>query len=114
MSTVAVLVAARALVARGWTQYAWAKNERGETVLASATDAVRWCAGGAIRLAGMQLGLSTEGAVEALLGVIGAPVTGRLEHHAVAPWNDAPERTQEEVLEAFDKAIARQRGEAIS
>lgn len=35
-----------------------------------------------------------------------AKAAGLRHHQRVAPWNDAPERTHEEVLAAFDKAIA--------
>lgn len=40
-------------------------------------------------------------AIDTLLDTSGFNCIGELEE-----WNDAPERTQAEVLEAFDKAIA--------
>jgi hypothetical protein len=72
MTTKEILIAARAKVAQGWCQGAYAKDAYGNTE--EQEDAL------------------------ALLGY-----TGESE---VIDWNDAPGRTQAEVLEAFDKTIA--------
>lgn len=87
------LMAARALIARGWTQHAAARTANGETLSpeqCASETAVCWCTFGALRAVG-----SME-ADKALRTIIGGPLT---------EWNDDPDRTQAQVLAAFDKAI---------
>lgn len=79
---------ARALIERGWTQ-GWFVS----------SDGLGVCPIGAINK--VYIGHATfrggESAKRLLRKAIGCP--------CIAPWNDAPERTQAEVLAAFDKAI---------
>lgn len=96
-----VLMGARELLAKGWIQRDWARNLAGDSVLWSDPAATHFCSMGAIgRMAGDSSALR-EGAREAFMDA------NDLER-AVADWNDAPGRTQAEVLAAFDKAIAEQ------
>lgn len=92
MTTREVLTNARALVAQGWTQGDW-------------RDGSCYCAAGALRSVtrGM-LGDAWVEAVAALKAAIGRHrFCGDRE---IIGWNDTPGRTQEEVIAAFDRAIA--------
>lgn len=97
MDTREVLIAARALIAKGWTQGYLARDERGLVTRPSGDEAVCWCCIGALS-AVAKCG-PIWSAVDALSGAVGG--AGQ-----IARWNDAPKRTQAEVLEAFDRAIA--------
>ena len=101
---------ARKLVEKGWAQgYYRAYDYDGEKMC--------YCLTGAILAAGMknpedlEVGLP-EGSTceEAVLAVAGAAVPDVPSTDGVwgvmAIWNDAPDRTHEEVLLAFDDAIA--------
>ena len=89
-----------------WTQGEEARDAHGEGLEDfSGTDAVCWCAGGAIwkaaRLLGVVRGAPFQRYFELFLGVTGVP-----------EWNDAPERTQAEVVAKLREAAAKARGEA--
>lgn len=106
MTTAEILKAAREKVAAGWTQGENARDEDGNPVGAGA--AACWCAYGAIDAATPREGLGyaefyrvRSDAMLILRDAIGLPGTNR-----IADWNDAPGRTQAEVLAAFDRAIA--------
>jgi hypothetical protein len=99
MTTLEILKGARAKVAQGWCQHAYALNSLGVSVGVKDEDACRWCPAGAV----IALGDFDENqnAYDALLAAAewpGAPM--------VTEWNDQKGRTQAEVLAAFDKAIA--------
>jgi hypothetical protein len=88
---------ARALIERGWCQFQLAHDaegrERWEYIGTREDDRfvpVSWCAAGALKDAG-----AGALAVRAFREVVGTPIS----------WNDAPERTQTDVLAAFDRAI---------
>lgn len=82
---------ARALIEKGWCQRAFAKDANGKKVFSWHPSAVCWCAIGAINATEPNNG----GPWRYLEKVVGrSPDT----------WNDAPERTQAEVIEAFRKA----------
>lgn len=88
---------ARALVERGWTQEAYARNASGDDLEDvdgefDDTEPVCWCMAGAMMKAGLE-----DEADKFVLDAIG--------ERYIPEWNDAPERTQAEVLAAFDKAI---------
>jgi uncharacterized protein (DUF1501 family) len=92
----ATLRAAKGLVQKGWIQGTSARDARGAAVYSRSEEAVSFCSVGAIRH-------STHDAViecyagRALLRAIKAP--------AIGPWNDEYGRKQEEVVEAFEKAV---------
>jgi hypothetical protein len=102
---------ARALCEAGWTQDNYADlNDNEETC---------YCASGAIGLvacndidAGDFDIDEQDPAYRSVIAALGAAV-GCKHSYEIARWNDAPERTQAEVLAAFDKAIqlAEQGGE---
>jgi hypothetical protein len=87
---------ARALIERGWTQGAFARHANGRVIGCESESASCFCMAGAIMRVTPSI-YSFERFIEPLCVVIG---DRRLDH-----WNDAPERTQAEVLAAFDKAI---------
>lgn len=93
MSAVAEkLRAARARIAKGWTQRASARTKGGVPVWGGDDRAICWCAVGALQ--------GSPEAIPLVRKAIGIPDECR-----ISTWNDAPERTQAEVLAAFDKAI---------
>jgi hypothetical protein len=90
---------ARALIERGWTQHVFARDARGSGVSLMSSEAVCFCAVGAVeRVAGGTF--SAMPLIASLERAIGVGDT-----IAVTSFNDAPERTQAEVLTAFDNAI---------
>ncbi|MDI3261174.1 MAG: hypothetical protein QJR02_15925 [Sinobacteraceae bacterium] len=94
---VTVLTRARDLVARpgGWTQEEGARDDMGRPVPVFSPDACSFCSMGAIARA------CEDRHFEKGWDILRTALGGRL----VAPWNDAPERTQAEVVAAFDRAI---------
>ncbi len=95
--TLEVLEAARALIAKpgGWTQnqYGYAKC---------------FCAAGAIWHAGHRFGVGGGDAISVLSSALGLRDRTAWESHdsPLVEWNDTPERTQADVIAAFDRAIA--------
>ena len=85
-----VLLAAAVLVEHGWTQGAGARGRSGKSVLPLGRSAVCWCAIGAIMRAGDRDCDQMKAAEETLLSLLP-------DHETIAEWNDAPERTQDEV-----------------
>jgi hypothetical protein len=108
MNTAEILRKARALIeTKGWTQHAIGRRPDGSPIhLAdNLPQASCFCAEGAILMvAGLSYGrrefTRSAGTVDRAVGL-------RLHQ-----WNDAPGRTREEVLDAFDKAIALARASA--
>lgn len=101
MTTVDILRAARALVAKEWTRRASARDSAGIACAANDEGARSWCMVGA--LAVVTHG-ALEYATEAVADVLGME---RSADHRISDWNDAPGRTQADVIAAFDAAIAR-------
>lgn len=95
-TTLDILTEARGYVAQGWTQGATARMSDGTPISPRKDAAVCWCIVGAALRAGDP--------VEAW-SALAAHLNGCL----VTVWNDAPGRTQEEVLTLFDKAIDAER-----
>jgi len=98
-----ILIKARELIAtKGWTQGRWALDAAGKPAMAD-EHATCFCSWGAIVTAARGFGWDSEAEYTAccvFAEAIGAGDTGRL-----IKWNDAPGRTKEEVLAAFDRAI---------
>jgi hypothetical protein len=88
---------ARALIERGWTQEAFARGKSGRVVVPNGRAAVCFCAVGAIKRYDHWCYDLVAKPLATAIGVKG--VTG------IYDWNDAPERTQADVLAAFDRAI---------
>ncbi len=87
-----------------WTQGTYAQDSEGWSVTVSSADAVCYCAHGAIAAVGGLGSERTDAMADAVAEVLELP--GKHEYNRLPPWNDAPERTHAEVMEAFDKAIA--------
>jgi hypothetical protein len=90
-----VLHAAGALVASGWCQGAEARTGLGEVVDPRAPDAVRWSLLGALQSA-----YCADAATQvADMALAAAAIAHLIDDHSLANWNDAPERTQRDVVE---------------
>ena len=96
------LIKARAKIEKGWCQGVAARDINGESVHATSSDAVQFCILGA--LGSVRGRISVEGTSWLYHAIHnGAPKLGGF---TISAYNDAPWRTQEEVLAIFDKAIA--------
>lgn len=78
-----------------WIKHYWAKNSIGNTVDPESVRACKWCAQGAIRRVYKSDSeiLSAE-----------AKLLRFLRRRWITNWNDAPERTHAQVIEAMRKA----------
>lgn len=99
ITTADVLKRARRLLERGWCQHQMASDAKGGMCAAGSSRAVAFCARGAIWTSAMALcspewHRAAEDAEAAMEPIVGGMVA----------WNNAPERTHEEVLQAFDRA----------
>ena len=101
MKTSEVLRAARAKIVQGWTQGAFARDAEGRSTPWQGDEAVCWCAMGAIGCVGPDHDDIAESVLIALQRAIGP--TG---YTAISHFNDADGRTKDDVLAAFDRAIA--------
>lgn len=102
LTTRQVLVGARALVAEGWTQDAYAQDAEGRDVDPLAHSACKFCCLGAIARV---MGIEDVGNGQLADDV---PATVSLEKAAgrnIPSFNDAQGQTKEKVLAAFDQAI---------
>jgi hypothetical protein len=86
-----------------WCQQVYARDEFGDSVTFT-TSATQWCALGAVKhVLAMQPGENRfalkRAAYEKLLKHVDST-------HTITSWNDKPGRTQREVLELYEKAIA--------
>ena len=84
-----------------WTKEGWARNKQHWFVAPESPNAVCWCARGALRKVSGGYTREELDAEIVLQDTLGLTHTG-----SIADWNDAEERTQDDVLEAFTKAIA--------
>ena len=97
MKTKDVLVKARSLVEKGWTQGVAARNDYGYHVEPTDSDACYWCA---------------TGAIQAVLpkDVLFSDYCDLLASEApydIVLFNDDADTTKEDILKVYDKAIAR-------
>ena len=93
-SVLEILEQAKERVTIGWTRDHLAKDKDGNPVMGSSPKAVRWCAFGALSAP------PSKSFNEAYRFI-----TDDVLCESLAPWNNAPERTQEEVVDLFDRAI---------
>ena len=100
MTTKDVLTQARALIEKGWTQDALARDAEGQDVYPKNSDACQWCATGAIwAVVGIsQAYLDAFDMIDNLV---------RDNYEDIGYFNDAPDTTQADVIKLFDEAIAR-------
>lgn len=101
MNAIDILKEARALVERGWTQNAMARDEYGAVVDYQDDAATCFCMNGAMWRAAWPFRARHSAGYIMAEDVLRHVVGGNYAH-----WNDAPERTQGEIIDAFDKAIA--------
>lgn len=96
MNTLELLIAARKKIERPecWTKYTQARNDNGRDVLANSPSACKWCGYGAVWSFRMTSEMLAMTALDAACG------------QNFPDWQDAPERTHDEVLECFSRAIA--------
>lgn len=82
-----------------WTQGYYARDEGGEQVEAEEPKAICWCAIGAMAHA-IGREIATFDPVSRAEGYL----IDAIGYHSIITWNDAPERTQADVVTAFRKA----------
>ena len=110
---------ARERVADGWTQGTYARNDKGEQVSIVAYGCDCFCAEGAILHAVYEQHRDLPSAYDIILAeyapAFGEANAAQLRPHrrlgypkteCIIAWNDDPERTQAQVVAAFDRAIA--------
>jgi hypothetical protein len=85
-------------IRKGWTQGNYARNVTGSECDYDSLEATCWCAMGAIRAA-YRVNFEGITALNCLLKIISAP-----HNYNIVDWNDSPNRTHAEVIEAFEKA----------
>lgn len=97
-----ILERAANLVSAGWAQGVVGRYKNGDACGWDDSEAVSWCALGAINRAAMDEGhcLGACAAVDRLRHIVG---------YFVVAWNDAPERTQAQVVRAL-RSAARSKG----
>jgi len=98
-TTIAILTNARAFIANGWCQGHSAYDADGCPINATSPRAVCFCIYGAFDATGIIL---EDSVIELFKETNGLP-----QNKPLSRWNDEPGRTQAEVLEAFDHAIAK-------
>lgn len=84
---------ARALIEHGWTQSVYARDAYLRHVAIDSPKAVCFCLAGALRRVGLQPSVNYKSYFKGEPGVL-------------TTWNDAPERTKDEVLACLDNSIA--------
>ena len=98
------LAAAYALVESGWCQGAPARDRSERPVEPDSPAARRWSATGALTRVWRESNADDEvglGALQFANLALSAAVG-----HVPKPWNDMPERRQQDVLEAFARAVS--------
>lgn len=100
-SVVEVLTDARAKVQQGWNTGCLARDKSGCQVDPLSPNACSWCAEGALWTP-----VETISQFNAAAEFIGE-VVRELHHVRLVQFNDAPGRTQAEVLDLFTRAIER-------
>lgn len=115
--TIATLVFARGLLARGWTQGTLARDERQEPVPVHSPRASQWCMSGAVREVAIAVA-GTANEAEAIVENVYCALADALPQSfartrfSAEYYNDAPHRTSEEVQAVFTRAIEKLMEEA--
>ena len=110
MSVAATLAEARKLIAQGWTQGAFYDDEdgRGCYCLAGAVGTVDAASAKLTKGRVNFVFYSRSKSIAALSACLGGRGGGAGAVDLVTEWNDAPGRTQEDVLALIDRAIAKE------
>ena len=106
--TIQVLERAAELVEQGWTQGVVARTPSGNECDFYSSQACAWCAIGALDRGCHEIGISAFFVSHLKLQI----ATG--ERGTIADWNDAPGRTQADVVSAFRRAIELAKEEAAA
>jgi len=104
----AILKETRSLLAKGWYQGFLARTSSGREVFPQDREATQFCILGAIGRAEYNLGVSCRVGDVCERFVIehgNIPRFGSV-YRTLTSWNDAPTTTQQDVLDAVDRAIA--------
>lgn len=91
---------------KGWIQESYAANKDGFGVSYQNMAATCFCSSGAVLASSPSPTLESEALKYLAYVVAGPSVKPELYLHVVIRWNDDSERTYQEVLTAFDAAIA--------
>lgn len=106
-----ILVGARDLVRQGWCQGVDARDGRDERCAPWSRDARAWSVLGAL-VASEGEGPDVRAHSSASLAELGQAVALLAEAagtRSLQAWNDEPERTRDDVIAAFERALARLR-----
>lgn len=99
-----VLRRARELIEKGWTTKWFAKTKTGRRCAVNSPYATFWCAMGALQRAVVDTGYH-DGTHELMRRHLYPMID--FSFASIAAWNDEAERTQSDVIELFNKAIAK-------
>lgn len=102
MTTKAILEKVRDLIKIGWTNDGPARSLDGRRVEARSLEAIAWSLFGALAAVTRPMSASWESAVKLLLEVSDEPTPV-----ALLDWSESRIRTQEEILEVLDIAVAK-------
>lgn len=95
-----VLEQGRGFVKKGWNKQEFAYDVNGRPVSTTSPDAVTWCAlGGMLRASKEMDSIAAQDEAETAFMAANRITT-------IGYWNDKKGRTKEQVLKAFDRAIA--------
>ncbi len=111
-----LLLATRERLAFGWTQGTTLQDLEGAPT-SDPAEAARFCVLGAFAHASHSLHSDTDtyhSAMQRLCDVIDPAATRAAPLVAIPVWNDAQERTQDDVLAAFDAALSRSRATQLA
>lgn len=99
----------RAIIEAGWTQGAYARNADGQGRGPSADDACQFCILGAWRRINCMAtdSQACREASHAVINDLEDAVVARYCEPRLGVWNDAPERTQADVLAVIDSVAAK-------
>ncbi len=100
-TVLAGLIKARKFIKKGWTQQWFARDKNGERCDEESREATCWCVTGALSLA------FPDGGAPWMRSVKELERTTKTKN--IVEWNDEMERTQGEVLDAFNDTIKRLR-----
>lgn len=106
-----VLRNVRDLIARGWCQRVWAKDADGNTVLPNNPRAIAWCLSGAFySLVTATAQNVWQEAYNCVFDLLPGPYGSARDSEfrigvGMVPYNDAPGRTRDDVLELLNRAI---------
>ena len=102
----------RELLAKGWTQGAWARDGEGQDVFTDSETATCFCLAGASTRTRSGVQKLIPNALLRALDCVEPDLAGRYDKSndftvrlIIVRWNDRPGRTQSEVLALIDRAI---------